>query len=72
MTFFRLILLDGAKNRTGGVCCERDELMRRLWLDSFVDEGSLAQNVSLVRKVVAQWSEVQGDFSRSILLLRSF
>jgi DNA-binding winged helix-turn-helix (wHTH) protein/TolB-like protein/Tfp pilus assembly protein PilF len=34
----------------GGRLLEKEELMRMLWPDSFVEEGSLAQNVSLLRK----------------------
>ena len=30
-----------------GHLVEKTELMRKLWPDSFVEEGSLAQNVSL-------------------------
>ena len=33
-----------------GHLLKKDELMQRLWPDSFVEEGSLAQNVSLLRK----------------------
>jgi DNA-binding winged helix-turn-helix (wHTH) protein len=32
---------------------EKDELMRRLWLDTFVKEANLANNISLLRKALA-------------------
>src|SRR5262245_44516517 len=32
----------------------KEELMRSLWPDSFVEEGSLAQNVSLLRKALGE------------------
>src|SRR5690349_1178427 len=35
----------------------KQELMQRLWPDSFVEEGSLAQNVSLLRKVLGESQE---------------
>jgi DNA-binding winged helix-turn-helix (wHTH) protein len=38
----------------GGRLLEKEELMRRLWPDSFVEEGSLAQNVSLLRKALGE------------------
>jgi DNA-binding winged helix-turn-helix (wHTH) protein/Tfp pilus assembly protein PilF len=37
-----------------GHLVEKNELMRRLWPDSFVEEGSLAQNVSLLRKALGE------------------
>jgi len=37
-----------------GRLLEKEELMRRLWPDSFVEEGSLAQNVSLLRKALGE------------------
>jgi TolB-like protein/Tfp pilus assembly protein PilF len=37
-----------------GHLVEKSELMRRLWPDSFVEEGSLAQNVSLLRKALGE------------------
>jgi Tol biopolymer transport system component/DNA-binding winged helix-turn-helix (wHTH) protein len=37
-----------------GHLIEKDELMQRLWPDSFVEEGSLAQNVSLLRKTLGE------------------
>ena len=35
-----------------GHLLEKEELMQRLWPDSFVEEGSLTQNVSLLRKTL--------------------
>src|ERR1051325_187332 len=37
-----------------GHLVEKGELMRKLWPDSFVEEGSLAQNVSLLRKALGE------------------
>jgi len=37
-----------------GRLIEKGELMRKLWPDSFVEEGSLAQNVSLLRKALCE------------------
>jgi DNA-binding winged helix-turn-helix (wHTH) protein/tetratricopeptide (TPR) repeat protein len=37
-----------------GHLVEKSELMRTLWPDSFVEEGSLAQNVSLLRKALGE------------------
>ncbi len=37
-----------------GHLVEKNELMQRLWPDSFVEEGSLAQNISLLRKALGE------------------
>ncbi len=37
-----------------GHLVEKNDLMRKLWPDSFVEEGSLAQNVSLLRKALGE------------------
>jgi DNA-binding winged helix-turn-helix (wHTH) protein/tetratricopeptide (TPR) repeat protein len=37
-----------------GQVLEKDELMEKLWPDSFVEEGSLTQNVSLLRKLLGE------------------
>jgi DNA-binding winged helix-turn-helix (wHTH) protein/TolB-like protein/Tfp pilus assembly protein PilF len=37
-----------------GHLLEKNELMQRLWPDSFVEEGSLAQNISLLRKALSE------------------
>src|SRR5438477_8280739 len=42
-----------------GQVVEKEELMKRLWPDSFVEEGSLAQNVSRLRKVLGETSTSQ-------------
>src|SRR5262245_22539529 len=39
---------------SGGRLVEKDELMRRVWPDSFVEEGNLAQNISLIRKALGE------------------
>jgi TolB-like protein/DNA-binding winged helix-turn-helix (wHTH) protein/Flp pilus assembly protein TadD len=38
----------------GGHLLEKGDLMQRLWPDSFVEDGSLAQNVSLLRKALGE------------------
>ncbi|HEV2766073.1 MAG TPA: alpha/beta fold hydrolase [Pyrinomonadaceae bacterium] len=38
----------------GGHVVGKDELMRRVWPDSFVEENNLSQNISLLRKVLGQ------------------
>src|SRR5437868_8546557 len=47
--FDTLLLLVG--NR--GHLLEKDELMRRLWPDTFVEEANLTNNISLLRKALA-------------------
>ncbi|MDQ3666468.1 MAG: tetratricopeptide repeat protein [Acidobacteriota bacterium] len=37
-----------------GHLLEKNELMQTLWPDSFVEEGSLAQNISLLRKALGE------------------
>lgn len=39
---------------SGGRLLEKDELMRRVWPDSFVEEGNLAQNISLIRRALGE------------------
>src|SRR5262245_16806937 len=38
----------------------KDELLKALWADSFVEEGNLTQNVFLLRKALGQKSEDSG------------
>jgi eukaryotic-like serine/threonine-protein kinase len=38
--------------RNSGHLLEKDELIRALWPDSFVEEGNLANNISLLRKAL--------------------
>jgi DNA-binding winged helix-turn-helix (wHTH) protein/TolB-like protein/Flp pilus assembly protein TadD len=38
----------------GGHVLEKDELMRSLWPDSFVEESSLTQSISLLRKALGE------------------
>jgi len=38
----------------GGHIVEKDDLMKRVWPDSFVEEGNLTQNVSLLRKALGE------------------
>ena len=37
-----------------GHIVEKDDLMKRVWPDSFVEEGNLTQNVSLLRKALGE------------------
>jgi len=37
-----------------GQLVEKDELMKLLWPDSFVEEANLTQNVSLLRKLLGE------------------
>ena len=37
-----------------GQVVEKDELMKLLWPDSFVEEANLSQNVSILRKVLGE------------------
>jgi len=43
----------------GGRLVEKEELMKRLWPDTFVEENSLSQNIYLVRKALGE--EFQGS-----------
>src|SRR5215467_11754033 len=38
--------------RNSGLLLEKDELIRALWPDSFVEEGNLTNNISLLRKAL--------------------
>jgi len=38
-----------------GHLVDKDELMKRVWPDAFVEEGSLNKNVSVLRKALGQW-----------------
>lgn len=38
----------------GGHLVEKDDLMKMVWPDSFVEEGNLTQNVSLLRKALGE------------------
>jgi len=38
----------------GGHLVEKDDLMKRVWPDTFVEEGNLTQNVSLLRKALGE------------------
>jgi DNA-binding winged helix-turn-helix (wHTH) protein len=37
-----------------GRLVEKDELLKRVWPDTFVEEGSLAQNISVLRKTLSE------------------
>lgn len=38
----------------GGRLVEKDDLMKRVWPDTFVEEGNLTQNISLLRKALGE------------------
>jgi DNA-binding winged helix-turn-helix (wHTH) protein/TolB-like protein/Tfp pilus assembly protein PilF len=46
------ILLTLVEN--GGHVISKDDLMKRVWPDSFVEEGNLTQNISLLRKALGE------------------
>src|SRR5580700_10949972 len=37
-----------------GHILEKDELLKRIWPDTFVEEGTLVQNISTLRKVLGE------------------
>jgi DNA-binding winged helix-turn-helix (wHTH) protein/TolB-like protein/Tfp pilus assembly protein PilF len=39
--------------QNGGHVVEKDRLMKEIWPDSFVEEGNLTQNISVLRKVLS-------------------
>lgn len=39
---------------SGGRVVEKDELLKRIWPDTFVEEGSLARNISTLRKALGE------------------
>jgi DNA-binding winged helix-turn-helix (wHTH) protein len=43
--------------RNSGHLMEKDDLIRMLWPDSFVEEGSLSNNIFLLRKALGEDSE---------------
>jgi DNA-binding winged helix-turn-helix (wHTH) protein/TolB-like protein/Flp pilus assembly protein TadD len=49
------ILLTLVEN--GGQLVAKDDLMRRVWPSTFVEEGNLTQNVSLLRKALGETSD---------------
>src|SRR5512136_583438 len=42
---------------SGGRVVEKEELIQRVWPDTFVEEGGLARNISLLRKVLGEGPE---------------
>src|SRR5271166_4762940 len=42
-----------------GHLVDKDELMRRLWPDTFVEDGNVAKHVSLLRKILSEASNGQ-------------
>src|ERR1043165_3798087 len=47
--------------QSGGDVIEKDELMQRLWPDSFVEESNLTQNIYTLRKALGE-----GDYIETI------
>lgn len=43
----------------GGEIVEKDELMQRVWQDSFVEESNLAQNIYTLRKILGKTEDGQ-------------
>src|SRR6185369_10395457 len=44
-----------------GRLIDKEELMTRLWPDTFVEEGTLARNISDLRKVLGESSRNEGN-----------
>ena len=42
-----------------GEVLDKEDLLKTIWPDSFVEEGSLAQNISILRKVLGEGSDGQ-------------
>jgi DNA-binding winged helix-turn-helix (wHTH) protein len=45
-----LLLVENA-----GHLVDKDELMKRVWPDAFVEEGNLNKNIFVLRKVLGEW-----------------
>ncbi len=45
-----LVLVESA-----GHLLEKDDLIKRIWPDAFVEEGNLNKNISFLRKVLGEW-----------------
>jgi len=41
--------------RNAGHLVDKDELIRQVWPDAFVEEGNLNKNISVLRKTLGQW-----------------
>src|SRR5438445_508644 len=39
---------------SGGRVIDKDDLLRRIWQDAYVEEGSLTRNVSTLRRVLGE------------------
>jgi Tol biopolymer transport system component/DNA-binding winged helix-turn-helix (wHTH) protein len=57
------VLLVLVENR--GQVLSRDELMRRVWPETFVEEGNLGQNIFLIRKVLGSGEDGK-DYIRTL------
>lgn len=45
--------------RNSGRVLSKDEIMRAVWSDSFVEENNLAQNISLLRRILGETKEAK-------------
>jgi Tol biopolymer transport system component/DNA-binding winged helix-turn-helix (wHTH) protein len=45
--------------RGGGRVMSKEELLKEIWPDTFVEEATLAQNIFTLRKALAKWGEGQ-------------
>src|SRR5581483_3265576 len=44
---------------SGGRVVDKEDLLKRVWRDAFVEEGSLARNISTLRKVLGESPRAQ-------------
>jgi len=51
--------------RNAGHTLEKDYLLRELWPDTFVEEGNLAQNISLLRKALSNGGDDRYKIGRA-------
>src|SRR5579864_6390192 len=42
-----------------GQVLDKEQLLKRIWPDTFVEEGSLAQNISILRKILGEGTDGQ-------------
>ena len=49
-----------------GHVLSKDELMKKVWPDSFVEENNLAQNISVLRKVLEEGTRGGGKFIETV------
>ena len=44
-----------------GHLVDKNDLMKQVWPDAFVEEGSLNKNIFVLRKTLGQWDGGRGD-----------